>query len=191
MLDSSRNAYVAGDVEFAKTFPTTPGAYQRNIPGEGLFLTKFSFGDPFCSFKAEVQVDARPGSGQGFTLESTFALGSSVPLNVATTPLTISVGGVSLAIPAGSLVKDGTGYRFNGVVSGAQVVVVLKEIGSGSGTRPGQPTQPAGCATPGYTLYAVGQGGLLDTVTNPVRVTVSFGDQTGSAETTAEILRKP
>lgn len=190
-VDPAGNAYIGGELFPPSSFPTSSGALQSvNSGGSAVgFLSKFSFAVPFCDLHTSLQVASNQGQ-QGFALQASLALGTSAPLLAQTDDLAIAIGNQSVVIPPGSLMKTKNGYSFEGTVDGVNLLVILEQINHpGTQAVPNSvaPTSVSpSCSSAEYALLAIGHGGSLGTLTNPVPVTLSIGSNSGSTETTAK-----
>jgi hypothetical protein len=165
-LDAFGNAYVTGWT--GSDFPTTPGAFQRTYAGDSdAFVSKFSFGKPFSSFSGKLELDLNAGS---FDLNAAFKLGAGGSINAPIQPVNLTIGTYSVTIPPRSFVTQKQGYAFQGVVNGVSLQVLIK-----SGGAPGS-----------YTFLAEGKGANLTGTTDPVTVTLSIGNNTGTTQIDAE-----
>jgi hypothetical protein len=181
-LDASRNAYVLG-ITNSPDFPTTPGAFQTTFGGGNFdaFVSKFSFGIPFCNLRSKLELDADGDRDDGFELNAGFALGAGGRINPATQPVTLVIGSYAVTIPAGSFVKSGESYEFGGVINGVRLAVLI---------RPNDDDKNHDrCTQAKYTVMAKGSGSILRGTTNPVTVTISIDDNTGTTKVNADFER--
>ncbi len=187
-LDPAGNAYVAGYTtgnynSFASTFPTTPNAYQPTYGGGDYdaFVARFSALIPFCSIDARdllVDLDTARFDEDNYTLHAVFVPGAD-PL---TNPLSIEIGTSFITVPAGSFVQQGTNYVFHGQINGKPVVIYLQKLA-------GQSTGSTGtCTGAEYSLYAFNRSLNIGPLTNPVTVTVTVGENSGTTQVQATIL---
>jgi hypothetical protein len=162
------NAYVTGWTG-SSNFPTTPGAFQRTYAGGPFdaFVAKFSFGIPFSGFSGKLELDLNAGS---FDLNAAFKLGAGGSINPPIQPVNLTIGTYSVTIPPGSFAAQKQGYAFQGVVNGVSMQVLIK----------------SGGASGSYTFLAEGKGANLIGTTNPVTVTLSIGNNTGTTQINAE-----
>ncbi|WP_128914342.1 SBBP repeat-containing protein [Granulicella sibirica] len=172
-----------GDVAIAGTvrgnYPLTSDPIQAaHNPNLALFVSEFNLGEPFCSFLSKVQLESAADKTPGFALESTFAVGTSTPIQAETRPLNLTIGATTMTIPAGGLVKNALGYSFSGTVNGVRLLLFL----ASAAPQPGAQTT---CGTPAYKLTAVGSGGFFGSSASPIGVAVALGDDSGSAEVKA------
>ena len=85
--------------------------------------------------------------------------------------MTFSVGSYSVTLPAGSFVRDKTGYVYQKTVNHIFLCVFIRFTN-----------------TPGkYVLLANRKGGTLSTTTSPVPVTLAIGNNSGSTQMNAKI----
>lgn len=125
--------------------------------------------EPFASFTGKLEVTVSTGS---FDLNSSFTLGTgSNGINPITEDVTLQIGPYSVTIPADSFTQDKKGaYVFAGTIGGVAVWFRINPVGDNS-----------------YTLQAEGSGANLTGISNPVTVTLTIGDDTGSTQITAQI----
>ncbi|RXH57120.1 Cell surface protein [Granulicella sibirica] len=182
-LDKVGGVTIAG-IAIGIDYPITPQAVQPSGQETGYeaFITKFSFGEPFCSFTPRLQLVTSPDKTQGFALEAGFTLGSASPLQPETEPLILTIGTQTMTVPAGALVKNPLGYLFSGTVNGVRLLLFLGPVAP-------QPGVQTTCGTPAYKLTAVGTGGVFGSAASPVDVVVSIGDDSGSVEVKATGLQ--
>ena len=117
----------------------------------------------FAAFCAELETsDDEP---MEFELNSKFMLGAtSAGINPVTEAVMLQIGTFSTTIPAGSFVKTRNGrFVFEGKVNGVNLKVRIAPLGNNS-----------------FTLRARGMGVDLSTLTNPVTVALTIGNDTGS-----------
>jgi hypothetical protein len=202
-INASGNAYVRGftaSSNFPVTpgnFPVTPGAFQTTSGGgDGdAFVSKFSFGIPFCSLRSRLELDVDGDRDDGFELGARFALGTGGSINPTTQPVTLTIGSYSVTIPAGSFVKRHEGFEFAGVINGVRLAVLIRHKHSEEGDRgddgdnDNDDKDNNRCTTASYTVFAKGRGPILKGTTNPVTVTISIGDNTGTTKVHAEFER--
>jgi hypothetical protein len=123
----------------------------------------------FASFTGKLALTRSSGS---FDLKSSFTLGTaSNGINPVAEAVTLQIGSYSVTIPAGSFTKNTKGiFVFQGTISGVPLQVRINPTGASS-----------------YTLQAQGSGANFSGITNPVTVTLTIGDDTGSAQLNAQI----
>jgi hypothetical protein len=123
----------------------------------------------FASFTGKLHVRLSTGR---FDLNSRFTLGTgSNGVNPVAEDVTLQIGPYSVTIPAGSFKQKKKGASlFAGTIDGAAVHFRIKPVGGNS-----------------YTLKAKGSGADLSGVSNPVTITLTIGDDTGSTHITAGI----
>jgi hypothetical protein len=195
-VDASGHAYVTGFTD-SSNFPTTPGAFQTAFGGgiQNAFVSKFSFGIPFCSLRSRLELDVDGDRDDGFELGARFALGTGGSINPLTQPVTLSIGSYSVTIAAGSFVKRGKGYEFAGVINGVRLAVLIRHKHSEEGDRSedgdndNDDKNNNRCTTATYTVFAKGSGPILKGTTNPVTVTITIGDNTGTTKVNADFER--
>lgn len=114
----------------------------------------------FSNFGAQTTL----GSGSSFTVKGNFKLGRmSNGINPAQEPVTLTVNGYIAAIQAGLFAENSQGlFVFGGLVNGNPLLVEITNNGNQS-----------------YSLLAQGTGNSLGS--RPVSVTLTIGDNTGTA----------
>jgi hypothetical protein len=128
----------------------------------------FELGEPFATFTGKLDVTVSTGS---FELNSSFTLGAgSNGINPVAEKVTLQIGPYSVTIPAGSFKKNKGAYVFSGVINGASLDLRINPTGGSS-----------------FTLQAEGSGANLTGISNPVTVTLTIGDDSGSTQITAQI----
>ena len=103
-LDAAGNLYLSGEVFGGDPlrYPTTPNAYQPSYPaadpslGSAVILSKFSFGERFCSYAPQLQVDASTTREQGFATVAQFALPAGGSVDLMNVPVTATVSSLKL-----------------------------------------------------------------------------------------------
>jgi Right handed beta helix region len=122
---------------------------------------------PFAAFAASLEIDRRD-----FELNATFTLGAaSNGIAPATEAVHLEIGGFAATLPAGSLKSHGNGrFKFKGKVSGVKLDVTIRALGNGR-----------------FKLEADGKGVDLTGAVNPVPVTVTVGDDRGTASVPARV----
>lgn len=193
-------AYVTGvtGLNIPSNFPgTTSSLIQSTFGGSGdAFVAKISSTIPFAAFDARAKIDVndrhhggdasyhRPHrnvgegryyqhqDGDEFDLKATFTLGGGGngidPLKEA---VMIQVGTFSTSIPSGSFKQHKGRYVFEGTINGVHLEAVLRSLILGND----------------YELKVEGHGADLTGTTNPVTVSVTIGDDSGSKSITAKI----
>ena len=177
-MDSAGNAYVAG-LTGSANFPTTAGAFDQTFSGGDAFVAKFDFTVPFAAFDAKVELE--PAEGE-FEVKATFTLGAaSDDINPLTEDVTLKIGTFSITIPAGSFrfhpAKSGKGHghgararwTFEGVIDGVSLEVRITDLGGGM-----------------FEFKAEGENANLTGTVNPVQVTLTIGDDSGTTMVTAK-----
>jgi hypothetical protein len=133
----------------------------------GAPVTSFGTFSPIVGIDRNGKKPARLQAGAAFSLGE-----GSDGLSPATEDITLSVNGYSLTVPAGEVGDLGNGrYAYVGTISGAQVVLALKEV------RP--------------LNYLIGVQVLdsgLPPLANPLQVALTIGNDTGAAQISAKIF---
>ena len=186
-VDTSRNAYVSGWTS-SSNFPVTPHAFQPAFGGAtDAFISKFSFGIPFSSFNARLELDV---DDCAFRLKAIFKLGQSGSINPLTDAVTLGIGPYSVTIPAGSFKRHGEGYEFKGVIGRVRLEVSIRHGCREDSRDFDESEDPNGRGCEGnqahYTLRAEGRRANLKGIANPVPVTVSIGNNNGNTDVTAD-----
>ena len=124
---------------------------------------------PFASFTGKLEVTVSTGS---FGLNSSFTLGAGTSgINPVTQAVTLQIGPYSVTIPAGSFKLNTNGaYVYSGIMGGVLLQLRINPVGGNS-----------------YTLQASASGANLTGISNPVTVTLTIGNDTGSTPITAQI----
>ena len=134
---------------------------------------------PFFAFSAKLDIDSeREPNRDHFELLVSFTKRTtSSGINPVTEPVTLQVGTFSVTIPPGSFRKhehddeDEHGFfSFEGVINGVRLEVLIKRTG-----------------TLRYAFDAKARHANLTGITNPVPVTLTIGDDCGTASVTARI----
>jgi hypothetical protein len=122
---------------------------------------------PFLAFSAklEINLERKPNKDR-FELLSSFTLGSaSNGINPVTDAVTLEAGTFTTTIPAGSFKEIGLGiFVFHGVIGGVRLEALIAPTGS---LR--------------YALVAAAQDANLTGTKNPVPVSLTIGDDCGTA----------
>jgi hypothetical protein len=123
---------------------------------------------PFARFTGKLGATVSTGS---FDLTSSFTLGvGSNGINPITEDVKLQIGPYTVTIPAGSFTNKQGAYVFQGVINGVSLQFTINPVGGNS-----------------YTLQAEGSGANLTGISNPVTVTLTIGDDAGSAPISAAI----
>jgi FG-GAP repeat len=125
---------------------------------------------PFSAFN--VQLTVYPNQSQ-FSIKSNFTLGTtSDGIDPPTEPVTLQIGSFTITIPAGSFVKAGLpGYfTFVGVVDNVNLEVLIK-LTSGNNY-----------------IFGVDARNVSLTIVNPVTVTLTVGNDSGTTSVNAVII---
>jgi outer membrane protein assembly factor BamB len=127
--------------------------------------TSVSFGN----FTGKLDITKSSGT---FDLNSSFSLGTgSNGINPVSETVTLQMGSYSVNVPTGSFIQDKNGvFVFEGTIAGAALQFRINPTGPNS-----------------YTLQAEGIGASLGGISNPVPVTLTIGDDTGTTTITADI----
>jgi hypothetical protein len=132
----------------------------------GLFI------QPFIGFSAfTAQLTVYPNHRR-FSIQSDFTLGaSSKGINPLTEPVTLQIGEFTITIPAGSFVRHGNSpnYSFDGVIDSVDLKVQLNS------------------ANPHYIFKVMARNVSL-TVSNPVTITLTIGDNSGKTTVNPAII---
>lgn len=177
-LDAAGNVYLAG-LTGSSNFPTTIGALQPTPGGNSdAFVSKFSFGMPFSCFTGKLEFNVNTGT---FEINATFNVGAGGSINPSTEPVTLAIGSYSVTIPAGSFVRHDDLFQFEGIIKGTRLQMLIRhrncEDGIGSSN-----SMKCACNAGSYTLQAQGRGANLKGIANPVTVTLSIGNDTGTTQ---------
>ena len=185
-VDAAGNAYVTG-IASSSDFPGTAGsAIQSTFGGsQDAFVAKITTANPFAAFgvKAEIELHHRPhhddaearhhhGHGDEFEMRATFTLGSgSNGIAPLTEAVTVQIGTFSTTIPAGSFKQHKGRFVFEGTINGVKLEATLRSLILGND----------------YEVKIEGRGAELTGTTNPVTVSLTIGDDSGSKAITAKI----
>jgi len=129
---------------------------------------------PFASFSAELAIFTQ--KPYGYVLAAVFTPGANgTPITPASQAVTLQIASYTVTFPAGSFkqVGKGTGatYAFEGTINGVTTGMVITPLG---GNR--------------YGLAAAGSPVNLTAATNPVAVTLTVGNNSGTAAVKASRL---
>jgi hypothetical protein len=172
-VDSSGSAYITGRTNgqgFPIVNPLVPP--NNNLQGpQDAFLTKISFAPttvPFASATPKLNVTAGPPSA--FSLNEAIVLGAaSDGINPVTEDTKLQVGNYAVTIPSGSFQLNPNGrYAFSGVINGVTLTAQIEPTGANS-----------------FAFKVDATGVNLGGIVNPVVVTVTIGDDSGSATVSA------
>ena len=124
----------------------------------------FTSNVPFESFDAS-KLEITLGPPSSFQMNGSFVLGgTSDGIDPVTEPVTLQIGSLSLTIPAGSFQQQKNGnYAFSGVVDGVTLNVEIKYLGANA-----------------YSFKVEGSSPKALSIANPVAVTLTIGNDTGT-----------
>ncbi|MBV8864049.1 MAG: hypothetical protein JO210_01465 [Acidobacteriaceae bacterium] len=130
---------------------------------------------PFSNFKAYLAIAT--GRHPGFVLASVFTLGSaSTGLNPANETMTLQIANYTLSLPAGSFHPlwnaPNAPYTYEGTVNGATLLLGIVPLGKNE-----------------FQFDAAGLPVRFPGVKNPVTVSLSFGDNSGTTTVNALITQ--
>ena len=159
-----------------------------NAIPNGSFSTPASLGDlqffpaaptiPFATFAPTAKLDLGSAANDDkLNINGNFTLGTaSNGINPLTEDVRLQVGTFSTTIPAGSFTLDSSGdFRFAGILAGVTLKVQITPIGGGA-----------------YTFKATGDGTDLTGTMIPVSVSLTIGDDSGSATLkTVKVMAAP
>ena len=157
--DSSRNLY--GTAEY--------GGSSSDCYGGCGTAFKVTLPVPFSAFSAKL--DITTGPPPGFQLAADFTQGSGASgIDPVTQNFTLNVGSYSVTIPAGAFQKAGTGlWIYDGTIGGATLQIRISQTGANS-----------------YRVLVDASGPDLTNATNPVAVTLTIGQNSGTTEVKAD-----
>jgi hypothetical protein len=120
--------------------------------------------EPFATFSAGLQVGLSKNPAQDtFALQSSFTLKSGTSISPLTQLIMLTIGPYSVSFPP---FRQGPGgsYTFDGVINGVNLNAVIAPTGTLS-----------------YAFDAWATGANLTGIVNPVPVTLTIGEDTGTA----------
>jgi hypothetical protein len=128
---------------------------------------------PFASFNAKLAIAT--GKPSGFVLNASFTLGStSDGIKPLTEAVTLQIASYTVTIPAGSFRQASSSkqpmYAYEGTIAGTTLGLVIVPIGNNE-----------------YEFYAAGSPVNFTGVKNPVTVTLTIGNDTGTKSVNAVI----
>lgn len=131
---------------------------------------------PFASFKSRTNIDLRPAHGKDwFDTFAPFTLGAdSNGISPLKEPVTIQIGTFSTTIPAGSFKLINGDFTFQGRIGGVKLYARIRLIKGKS-----------------YEFFTYANCASLTGTSNPVRVGLTIGDDSGSALVTAKFGPRP
>ena len=147
------------------TVPTTLGGLNFTSVGATSTFTA-TVPVPFAAFTAEVEITAGPPPR--FELKGAFTLGTgATSIDPPSQAVTLKVGTYTVTIPAGSFQAGPKGiFTYEGVINGATLELRIAPKGANA-----------------YTIQAEGSGVDLTALTNPVAVTLTVGNNSGTTST--------
>jgi hypothetical protein len=121
---------------------------------------------PFAAFNVKLEIE-----GDEFEVKGSFTLGAgSNGINPPAEDVTLQIGTFSTTIPAGSFRQDKKGrFKFEGTINGVALEFVIRPLGGNS-----------------FEFESEGKGVNFTGTMNPVTVTLTIGDDSGSTTTNAE-----
>jgi hypothetical protein len=134
-------------------------------------------GVPFLAFNAKLEIDLdRKPKEDRFELQSSFTLSSTAPgIHPVVEPVTLQIGTFTVIIPPGSFKKhegenEGGSFSFHGDIDGVKVEALINRTG-----------------TLRYAFDAEAKGANLTGTKNPVQVSLTIGDDSGTTSVKADI----
>jgi beta-propeller repeat-containing protein len=172
-VDSTRNAYVTGYTTSAD-FPIV-NAFQSTLGPNSVFdafVAKIAPTVQFSSFSTKLEITAGPPPG--FQMYANFTLGAGGSIDPLTQPVTLQVGSYSVTIPPGSFKQLQNGskagsYVYSGTTNGVSLQIQIVPLGGSS-----------------YAFKVVAQPVDLTGLSNPVTVTITIGNNSGTEGANAE-----
>jgi streptogramin lyase len=167
LVDTIRKFSPAGvDLGNFATYPAVDGpAFLAFVPPT-----------PFADFTAKLDLRVGPSASQDvFDMNGTFTLGaSSDGIAPLTEPVSLALAGgtdaVTITIPAGSFTTTGKGaFAFQGTIDGVALQVQVRPVRNR------------------FSVKAQGTGADLTGVANPVTVTLTIGEDSGTTTVIAQI----
>ncbi|MGH3578354.1 MAG: YncE family protein, partial [Mycobacterium sp.] len=165
VIDTASNTVLTG--------PGFPIPVGKQPFGVGIIPPPMTTTVPFLAFNAalEIHFGSKPNA-DAFALESSFTLSSTAPaINPVSQPVTLQAGTFTTTIPAGSFKKFGGLFTFVGVINGLNLQAVIFPTG-----------------TLRYAFLAAAEKASLTGTANPVPVTLTIGQDTGTASVKAVIV---
>jgi probable HAF family extracellular repeat protein len=131
---------------------------------------------PFATMDASAVITVPAGADNDrFALAATFTLGGAGNgIDPSEEPVTLTLGGTTLRVPAGSFRGSAHAFLFTGNVAEGRLAVVIRPVAGG-----------------GYRLDATGIGYDLSSVRLPLSVRLTIGDDTGTTDAKAVIAPPP
>ena len=128
---------------------------------------------PFAAFNARVEIDIEDGEIEMWASFTPAAGGKGVDLSTQSVSLQVKggAGAYSVAIPAGSFKKDGSGaFKFQGTINRVKLETLIRPARDG-----------------GFDFEIQTEGANLKGMANPITVSLNIGDDGGSKTVRAKI----
>ena len=128
---------------------------------------------PFAAFNARVEIDIEDGEIEMWANFTPAAGGKGVDLSTQTVSLQVKggAGAYSVAIPAGSFKKDGSGaFKFQGIINRVKLETLIRPARDG-----------------GFDFEIQTDGASLKGIANPITVNLTVGEDGGSKTVRAKI----
>jgi hypothetical protein len=149
-----------------------------SFPQLGTHVVSFRLGDceevPFSSLSTKLEITAGPPPG--FQMYANFTLGAGGSIDPLTQPITLQVGNYSVTIPPGSFGQLQKGskagsYVYSGMINGISLQIQIVPLGGSS-----------------YAFKVGAQPVDLTGLSNPVTVTITIGNNSGTVGANAQFL---
>jgi len=124
-------------------------------------------------------------NNDAFDLQATFNLGSGGSINPLTSAVRLTIGLYSVTISKGSFLADDEGYRFEGIIHDVHLEVFIKHRRRCDEAAEGNRHTKCQCTADSFEISAQGEGAGLKGAANPITVTISIGDNTGTTQINA------
>jgi hypothetical protein len=128
---------------------------------------------PFAAFNAKVEIDIEDGEIEMWASFTPTAGGKGVDLSTQTVSLQVKggTGAYSVAFPAGSFKKDGSGtFKFQGTINRVKIESLIRPARDG-----------------GFDFEIQTDGASLKGIANPITVNLTVGEDGGSKTVRAKI----